>query len=279
MDYRLLELKITPLEPFREWLTFQLSGCGFDMFEDTEEGLKAYCPERDFSNTSVDEILKECRELGAEVRDDLSLIPSQNWNAEWEKQFDPEVIGGLVHVRAEFHAARPDLPLEIVIQPKMAFGTGHHPTTSQVMESMLKMDLNGKMVIDMGCGTAILAILALMRGAKAAIAIDNDTNAVENSRENILRNHTQNIAVIEGDASSLIGLSCDLFIANINRNIILQDIEKYVAAMLPGAILLTSGYYEQDLPMILQKAASLGLHYTGHTAKNEWCCAGFVYKP
>ncbi|MBL7923744.1 MAG: 50S ribosomal protein L11 methyltransferase, partial [Bacteroidia bacterium] len=205
------------------------------------------------------------------------IIPWKNWNEEWEKQYQPEIIGGKIYVRAEFHPPNPGFPLEILIQPKMAFGTGHHPTTSQVMEMMLDMDFKNKKVIDMGCGTGILCILAMKLGAQSALAIDNDPNAVENTRDNLIKNQIQHTLVLEGDSSSLKDKSCDVFIANINRNIILNDLESYVHCLRPGAELLTSGYYLQDLPLVRKKAESLGLVFSGYTVNKDWCCARFKY--
>lgn len=275
MDYHLLELKITPLDPFRDLLSYRLAETGFDMFEETEEGLRAYAPEKDYDHEKADEIIKECIALGANIQTVSEIIPWKNWNEEWEKQYQPEIIGNHIYVRAEFHPPNPGYPLEIIIQPRMAFGTGHHPTTSQVMEMMLSIDFQQKKVIDMGCGTGILAIQAMLQGASSALAIDNDLNAVENTRDNVLKNNCSGIDVMEGDAAALKGKTCDIFIANINRNIILNDLEAYRATLRPGALLITSGYYEQDLALIRKKAAAHGLHEAGYTSQKDWCCALF----
>ena len=275
MDYHQIEIKVTPLDPFRDLLSYRLAEAGFDMFEETEEGLKAYCPVKEFLSDVVDELFNECRELGATITADSALIPWKNWNEEWEKQYSPEIIGDHIYIRAEFHPPNPGYPMEIIIQPRMAFGTGHHPTTSQVMEMMLGIDFRNKKVIDMGCGTGILAIQAMKQGASSAIAIDNDANAVDNTRDNVLKNNCSGIDVIEGEAGALKGKSCDIFIANINRNIILNDLEAYRSTMRPGAQLITSGYYVQDLPMIRKKAEELGIHYADHTSQKDWCCALF----
>ena len=275
MDYRLLDIKIAPLDPFRDLLSYRLAETGFDMFEESEEGLRAYVPEKDYHATAVDDIFTECRELGATLQVNAQVIPWKNWNEEWENQYNPEIIGNHIYVRAEFHPPNPGFPMEIIIQPRMAFGTGHHPTTSQVMEMMLDIDFTGKKVIDMGCGTGILAIQAMKQGAVSAIAIDNDPNAVDNTRDNVLKNNCTGIDVMEGEASALRGKTCDIFIANINRNIILNDLEAYRATMRPGALLITSGYYLQDLPLIRKKAVTLGLHEADHTSQKEWCCALF----
>jgi len=275
MEYLRLELELQPIEPFRDWMSFKLAEAGFDMFEDTPEGLTAYCRKDGFDHQAIKSILDECRSLGCLVTSQESEIPWQNWNEEWEKQFEPEVIGQQVYVRADFHPPRPDLPMEIVIQPRMAFGTGHHPTTAQVMEAMLDIDFQQKEVIDMGCGTAILAILARMLGAKDTTAIDNDPNSVENSIENARRNGFPEIRVIEGDIRAMEGLTADILLANINRNIILSDLSNYAQTVRPGGVLITSGYYEDDLPVILEQASQHGFILLNKRTRNEWCCATF----
>jgi ribosomal protein L11 methyltransferase len=276
MEYILLEINIQPLDPFRDLLSYQLAEKGFDMFEETGTGLKAYAPLRSYDPVQVKEVFNDCEDLGCRINYREENIPWKNWNEEWEKNFQPEIIADRIYVRAEFHPPNPGFPIEILIQPRMAFGTGHHPTTAQVMEMMLGMDFNGKKVIDMGCGTGILAILAVKRGAISVIAIDNDANAVENSRDNVLKNEAANVIVLEGEAGSLKDKQCDIFIANINRNIILTDLPLYKACMSAGGELITSGYYIQDLPMIQKKAQELGFEYKDHTVDKEWCCARFV---
>lgn len=275
MEYVELDIKISPLDPFREYMSYHLAEIGFDMFTETDSGLLAYSPSDAYDEISVNQIIKDGIELGCAVSYSSKIIPWQNWNEEWEKAYQPEVIGGKIYVRAEFHPANPSYPLEIIIQPRMAFGTGHHPTTSQVMEMMLKMDFKGKRIIDMGCGTGILAVLAMKLGAEHAIAIDNDANAVENSKDNVLKNACENIEVFEGEAESLKGLKCEIFIANINRNIILNDLSLYKETMPAGGELITSGYYLQDLAIITKKAKELGFEFIENTVQNEWCCARF----
>lgn len=275
MNYVLLEIKIHPLDPFRELISYRLSETGFDMFEDSVDGLKAYAQESLFQQDEVNEIFNECSELGCTVEFEKVLIPWKNWNEEWEKGYSPEIIADTIYIRADFHPPNPGFPMEILIQPRMAFGTGHHPTTAQVMEMMLTIDFKDKKVIDMGCGTGILAILAVKQGAESVIAIDNDPNAVENSKDNVIKNNCGNILVIEGDASTLKDKHCDIFIANINRNIILNDLALYRNTFVAGGELITSGYYVQDLPMIQKKAATFGFTYKDHTVDKDWCCARF----
>ena len=275
MNYTELNLQLNPLELFGEMLTYQLGEVGFEMFEDTPQGFKAYIQTANFNNDAVLEIIEAIKELNCEVSYTIQDIPWQNWNAEWEKNYQPEIIGNKIHVRAEFHEANPSYPHEIIVQPRMAFGTGHHPTTSQVMEAMLDLDFQNKSLLDMGCGTGILAILGMQLGASSAYAIDYDPNSVDNSIENAQRNGYPQIEVALGSSELLEGKSYDIILANINRNIILNDLDKYAAALNAGGLLITSGYYTSDLSVIKNKAAEYHIDYLQHTSQNDWCCATF----
>lgn len=203
-------------------------------------------------------------------------IQQQNWNAEWESQFEPiSIQGGTCYIRAPFHPAH-SAPYEIVIMPKMSFGTGHHATTSQMISEILAHDVAGKAVLDMGCGTSILAILARMRGAARVTAIDNDEWCVTNSLENIALNSLDGIDVELGDAAALAGKGpFDLILANINRNILLEDMHSYVACMAPGASLLMSGFYVEDTGLIRAEAERLGLVFDHVREQDRWACAEF----
>lgn len=275
MNYVQLQLKIEPLNPFRELLTYYLAGAGFETFEEKPDGIEAYCQEALYNEEQVHEAVADARLQGAEIQWKKTVIPWKNWNEEWEKQYAPEIISDRIYIRALFHEPHPDFPIEIVIHPKMAFGTGHHPTTALVMQQMLKMDLKEKTIIDMGCGTGILGILALKQGANSVLAIDIDPVAVENTLENAGINDVYAMRAQTGKSELLKGEYCDVLLANINRNIILEDLPLYSASMNPGAQLLTSGYYAQDLPMIRKRAEALQLEYISHEVKDEWCCALF----
>lgn len=275
MNYTELNLQLNPLELFGEMLTYQLGEVGFEMFEDTPQGFKAYIQTANFNNDAVLEIIEGIKELNCEVTYSIQDIPWQNWNAEWEKNYQPEIIGNKIYVRAEFHEANPSYPHEIIVQPRMAFGTGHHPTTSQVMEAMLDIDFKNKSLLDMGCGTGILAILGMQLGASSAYAIDYDPNSVDNSIENAQRNGYPQIEVALGSSELLEGKSYDIILANINRNIILNDLDKYAASLNAGGLLITSGYYTSDLSVIKNKAAEYHIDYLQHTSQNDWCCATF----
>ncbi len=275
MNYTELNLQLNPLELFGEMLTYQLGEVGFEMFEDTPQGFKAYIQTANFNNDAVLEIIEGIKEMNCEVTYSIQDIPWQNWNAEWEKNYQPEIIGNKIYVRAEFHDANPSYPHEIIVQPRMAFGTGHHPTTSQVMEAMLDIDFKNKSLLDMGCGTGILAILGMQLGASSAYAIDYDPNSVDNSIENAQRNGYPQIEVALGSSELLKGKSYDIILANINRNIILNDLDKYAASLNAGGLLITSGYYTSDLSVIKNKATEYHIDYLQHTSQNDWCCATF----
>ena len=275
MDYLSITLILSPREPFAEIATYQLAQIGFEMFEETETGIVAYCQNTNFDQVLFDEIMAELQASGTTIEIKKQIIPWKNWNQEWESNYHPEIIGDKLLIRAEFHAPDPKYPMEIVVQPRMAFGTGHHPTTSQVMKIMLKMDFKEKSVLDMGSGTGILAILAKMQGAGSTIAIDNDENAVENSKENAIRNGYPEIEVKFGEATAIGENKFDIILANINRNIIIQDLPLYSAATNNEGLLVTSGYYIQDLKMIQDKAQLFGFICENHTVENDWCCAVF----
>ncbi len=276
MEYLELKLAISPREPYAEILTYHLSEIGFDMFEDTLDGLKAYILEQNYDENNLLQLLKEQSNSSYTVQHEVTHIPWKNWNEEWESNFQPELIAEKIYVRAEFHPSNPDYNHELVIQPRMAFGTGHHPTTAQVMELMLSIDFKNKSVLDMGSGTGILALLALQLGAKSALAVDNDDNAVDNSRENAIRNNLPQMEALVGESSTIADRKFEIILANINRNIILNDLPFYAEMLFGNGVLVTSGYYEQDLKIIRDKASSLGLNYVKHIVKNNWCCAEFI---
>ena len=204
------------------------------------------------------------------------VIVDQNWNAQWESSFEPIIVDELCLIRAPFHAAEKAYPYTITIEPKMSFGTGHHATTHLIVSAMLPMDCTGKTVLDMGCGTGVLAILAEMRGSKAIDAIDIDEWAYENTLENVERNGCNSIRTIQGGAEAIPAVArYDLILANINRNILTRDMHNYVRHMNPGASILFSGFYESDQPEIKHTAEALGLKHMSSTIRNEWTMMHF----
>lgn len=254
-------------------LSAMLADIGYESFVQQGDALAAYIPASQFDRATLDETIQAFL-LPVAVTTEIKEIEGVDWNAEWEKNyFKPIVVADQCCIHSTFHTDYPQCQYDIVIDPKMAFGTGHHATTSQIIARLLDTDLQGKRVIDMGTGTGILAILARMRGASSVTAIEIDPASEANARENMQLNDCRDIDLRLGGAKQLAGCSADLFIANINRNIILNDLSRYAATLAPGAIMLLSGFYEADIPMILRKAADEGLADGGHTVMGDnWAC-------
>lgn len=269
------QFTITPLQPASEILIAQLGYAGFESFVETETGIMAYIQKEEWHP----EILNEIQILSSsefKIAYTLKEIAQVNWNEEWEKNFTPIVVNSMCAVRAPFHKTY-NVPFEIVIEPKMSFGTGHHETTFMMLEFILENEFEDKTVLDMGCGTALLAILAELRGAKIIDAIDIDQWCVENSEENIQRNNCTKVKVGRGDASTLPKVKkYDTIIANINRNILLEDMNTYVNCLKKGGMLFLSGFYEEDLPLIKDCCNKLGLTFVKNKIKNNWIAAKFV---
>jgi len=274
MEYMELDCRVTPGGENTEILIAYLGAIGYSMFEETEYGVKAYIDRNLFSQLELDGIPPLLEEATIEFK--ASEPEHKNWNEEWEKNFQPVIIGKDIYVRAEYHTPDPTARFELIIHPRMAFGTGHHATTSLVMEHMLSIDFKGKRVLDMGCGTGILAILAEKMGASEILAIDNDVNAVENTVVNCDINNATQVIAKHGDATTPGDEVFDIILANINRNIILEDLPLYTKNLAAGGTLITSGYYLEDLPMIREKAKSNNLSYTSHSSLDNWCRATFV---
>ena len=226
MIYIGYEFKVKPLQPGVDILIAELGEVGFESFVETEEGLSAYIQKEDW-NTNILEDIQILNSKEFEIHYTFEEIEQTNWNIEWEKNFNPIIVDDVCSVRAPFHE-KPNTVYDIVIEPKMSFGTGHHETTHMMIQHILKNDFTNKSVLDMGCGTGILAILAEMKGAKPIDAIDYDNWCYLNSLENVERNDCKHITVLEGDAGLLKNRSYDIIIANINRNILLNDINVYV---------------------------------------------------
>jgi len=271
MDYLEINFIIEPYEEYiSDVLASELGEIGFDSFVPTIEGLDAYIPKNAFDESNLKNMLADFP-FEASIDYKVTQIESKNWNEEWEKNyFQPIVIGNDCVIHSSFHKNVPKATYDIVIDPKMAFGTGHHETTSLVIGQLLLMDLEGKTLLDMGCGTAVLAILAAMRGAKDIVAIDIDTWCTENSVENIAINNISGIEVKLGGAELLEGLHFDIILANINRNILLADMEQYAACLSSGGELYMSGFYVEDIPLIEAEAIRNGLKLIYYKEKNNW---------
>jgi ribosomal protein L11 methyltransferase len=275
MNYIEVTAVLQPLLPAREVLVVELAERGFESFVETELGVKAYIQEPDFSPQLLEGLMT------AEIPDQrldvtMEVIVDQNWNAQWESNFDPIIVDDKCLIRAPFHAAETHCPYIITIEPKMSFGTGHHATTHLIVSAMLQMDCAGLSVLDMGCGTGVLAILAEMRGSTQIDAIDIDEWAYENTCENVERNSCNRIRIIQGGAEAIPSEArYDLLLANINRNILTRDMQHYVHHMNPGARILFSGFYESDMSEIRASAESLGLQFHDFKLRNEWAMMAF----
>ena len=265
---------VTPKEPAAEILIAELGNIGFESFVENEEGVTAYIQKNDW-NTSIleDVFILKSEEFSIEFNQ--KEIEQTNWNAEWEKNFNPIQVNDIVSIRAPFHE-NPNLPYDIVIEPKMSFGTGHHETTHMMVQHLIDINLEDKKVLDMGCGTGILAIFAKMKGANPIDAIDIDNWCYLNSIENIARNKCSNISVYEGDATLLENKKYDVIIANINRNILINDIKVYASCFNEQATLLLSGFYKEDIPIIEAETKKYNLNLELVIERNNWVALRFT---
>jgi ribosomal protein L11 methyltransferase len=268
MDYLELRIDVTG-EERRDIILCKLLGEGFESFVEAEGVLLAYIPSHLFVKEIVEPMLE-----AFQVTFKYTLVPERNWNEDWEKHYDPVLIRDKCFVRAPFHDPFPGIQYEIIIEPKMSFGTAHHETTSLMIELMLETDFLGRKVLDMGCGTGILAILADKLGAATVIAVDNDKWCYENALENITRNNSKNISVIPGDIGSLDDRVFDMILANINRNVLLEQIGAYSGMIVKGGLIL-SGFYEDDIPVIRDTAEKNGFRLLKSLARNDWTALKF----
>lgn len=274
MVYLEYDFKITPLQPATDILIAELGELGFESFVENETGLLAYILKSEWQDNVLEDLFV-CQNPNFEISWTSKEIEQQNWNAEWEKNFHPIKVGDRCMVRAPFHQAV-KVDYDIVIEPKMSFGTGHHETTHMMLQHILDNDFSGKSVLDMGCGTGVLAILAKKKGAKDVDAIDIDEWCFINTQENIERNSCADIKAYQGDSSLLEGKQYDVILANINRNILLEDIPVYAKCLKKGGALFLSGFYLEDLDAISSKCATYGLEYEKNLEKNNWISVKYV---
>lgn len=278
MKYLEFTFQTTPCtEVVNDVLSAVLAEAGFESFVEQTDGINAYIQKALYNESTLKEALAEFPLPDVNIEYNYTEAEDRNWNEEWEKNFfQPIVIDNRCIIHSTFHKDVPQAEYDIVINPQMAFGTGHHETTSLIIGELLDSDLQEKSLLDMGCGTSILAILARMRGATPCTAIDIDEWCVRNSLENIELNRVDNIDVFQGDASSLKDKGpFDIIIANINRNILLNDMKHYVSRMNQGGSLLMSGFYANDIPVIQAEAENNGLHLIHHREKNQWAVVLF----
>jgi ribosomal protein L11 methyltransferase len=276
MEYTKVTCTLTPdTELAREILMAELGNAGFESFVETETDLEAYIPSANFTPELLLADNFQQNEFFS-FHHTVEVIADQNWNEVWEQNyFEPLLIEDQCTVRAPFHEIYPEARFQIIINPRMAFGTGNHETTHLMIKAMLELDFNGKHVLDMGCGSGILSILASMKGAGEILAIDIDEWSVNNTIENAELNQIGNILVRLGDASLLLDQQFDIVLANIQRNILLQDMPAYQKVLKPNGVLVMSGFYTADLAAIKDKASSLGLQFLGRFERSDWCVSIF----
>lgn len=278
MDFVEVNLEIHPRSTGVDIVVAMLSQIGYEGFMESQEILKAYISASDFNLAELNELQNF---LSKEYRISFTHhhVKSQNWNEVWERNFNPVLIGENVYVRAPFHQSNNSVKFEIVIEPKMSFGTAHHETTSMMIELMLDENFAGSSVLDMGCGTGILAILAEMQGAKSIMAIDHDQWAYENAIENVRKNKCSRVNVFMGDAGLLVSEKFGFILANINRNVLLDYMAIYSDHLIAGGVVIVSGFYSGDKDIIVQSAKTHGLILHKSLSKNDWVAARFIKSP
>ena len=278
-EYIEVSIKITPFsEENAEIVTAEVSELPFESFSSEEPYLKCYIQKDLYDAQALKVVLSGIEGYGFEIEHSANLIPATNWNALWESQFNPIVVDNQCTIKASFHEGLKRTRFNITIDPKMAFGTGHHQTTYMMCRALLQNEeeVKDKIVMDMGCGTAILAILAAKMKAAKVYGIDIDAVAAISAYDNARLNRVgTKIETYCGDASLLQRNSYDVFLANINRNILLQDIPTYSRCIRKGGLLFVSGFYVDDMPMIIGTAAHAGLEYVSHDSIDNWCCIKF----
>jgi ribosomal protein L11 methyltransferase len=277
MIYIELTLEIEPISPFSDIIMSDLGDVGFESFVDTDTGLKAYIPKPDFDENAVKRVIDNVENCSVTYA--VEEMPDENWNAVWESTHEPVLVEDFCWVYAPFHSINTEVKYNILIEPKMSFGTAHHSTTYMMLSFLRDEELEGRKVLDMGSGTGVLAILAKMKGAAETDAIDNDEWAYRNALENVEANGCTGINVLLGDAQLLNEKGFyDVVIANINRNILLRDMHAYIEHLNTGGILLLSGFYEHDIPSIRQEAEKNGMAFESFRERNEWVACKFVKK-
>ena len=277
MDY--IELLVRCDETYCEIIQAELAEVGYEAFAEEERGFAAYTPVKTYDKAATEAILKHYM-MQAALEWEVKELEKVNWNEEWEKNYQPIEVGTDCVVRATFHPARPDVPYEIVITPKMSFGTGHHQTTRLMLQQQLNLNHEGMRVLDVGCGTAILAIMAFKRGAAEVWACDIDEWCVENGEENCILNKCPEIQVRLGTlAESGIGGKYDIILANINKNVLLDEMDLYTEFLQPDGHLLLSGFYENDIPDLLALAHELGFEEVARFTDGNWASLQLLKQP
>ena len=277
-EYLVVEFTINPVEYGREILLASLGLLPYDSFEETPAGLKAYILEEDYKPEELQD-LHVFSSGEFEISYETDRLENKNWNEEWETNYEPIAVGNELYIRAPFHDAKDGFKHEIVIMPKMSFGTGHHQTTRLMIRLMREADFKGQQVLDMGTGTGILAIYAVYKGAEKVTAVDNFEWAVENTQENVERNHVaEKVKALHGDAEILSDFTFDTVLANINRNVLLEDMKTYANTLPNRGKLYLSGFFSEDHCFIDEEARSLNFELLDTVTENQWMAACYLKK-
>ena len=264
MDF--ITIKVTCPLDLSEVLIAELFEIGFDSFQEFDDGFEGSCIQENYDEASVREIIGQFPNISFELKEQEKI----NWNEEWEKNYDPIVIGNRCIVRASFHAPQPQFEYEIIVTPKMSFGTGHHATTYQVLDYQMDLDHANKRVLDVGTGTGILAIMAAKRGAKEMVASDIDDWCIENSEENFALNNVKDVELIKGQISEVDSHDFDIVIANINKNVLLEQIADYAKKLVSGGQMILSGFYESDVDDLVNEANAHHMKKLKTTSRDNW---------
>ncbi len=275
MNYLEIQFELSPMEIYKDILIYELGEIGFESFMEEENLIKAYINETDFDELQLKNIYLFSLE-DATISYQITKIPPQNWNAEWEKNFPKVQVNAFCEIIAPFHEVDSSIKHSILIEPKMSFGTGHHDTTYMIISLMEVMVFKNKAILDMGCGTGVLAILAHALQANPIVAIDIDEWAYENTLENMDRNNAESIVVSKGGAEQIGNQKFDIILANINRNILLNDMESYVNALNPKGEILLSGFFVTDFEQLNQKLESLNMKKLNKIERNNWCALHYI---
>lgn len=275
MNYIELSISVEPKDLGTDLLIAQLSELGFESFVDSETGFSAFIQEEQYADDQVNALFAEYSEL-LQIRKNTKVIPQQNWNKEWESSFQPIEVDGKCYIRAPFHEAKKGFIYDIIIEPKMSFGTGHHHTTQLMIQKLMKLDVKNRSLLDMGCGTGVLAILASMMSAEPITAIDIDDWSYENTVENLQKNNINKTFVHKGNAQKIVGKLFYTILANINKNVLLADMSTYVESLEKGGNLVLSGFFETDAPELKTKAAELGLKFEEMVVNDQWTMIHFI---
>lgn len=274
MNYIEVKITVSPKEPGTDILITRLAECGFESFEETSTGVNAYIQSELFYD-NMNEIIPVITNPDFNISYEKKVIQQQNWNELWEKSFEPVVVAGKCCIRASFHKSINDAVYDIIINPKMSFGTGHHQTTHLMISEMLNMDFENKAIADAGCGTAVLAILASKMKAATVFAYDTDEWSIENSKENIVLNNTKNIILSKGNSTLLHEKLFNVILANINKNVLLADMERFSYSLTKGGDLLLSGFFIFDREELISCATKHKMKLINEGEKEKWCLLHF----